>query len=283
MSLEFALQPDLPPVSADPAQLRQIVLNLLSNASEAIGDRPGRIQLRTGSRDLDAEALRELGPPGEGGPGAYVLLEVSDDGCGMDEATLQRIFDPFFTTKFTGRGLGLAAVLGIVRRHNGRLAVSSRPGEGSRFTLFLPALSGAPAAESPPPAALHDAPAENGEGRILLIDDEERVRKVGAAILQASGYEVVEAVAGEEGLARFRAEPGSYRLVISDLTMPRMDGREALEAIRSLNGRIPVILISGYNHHGGAEAFPGPGPSEFLHKPFDPDQLRRLVHELLVS
>ena len=245
--LELDLADGLPPVLGDETQLRQIVMNLVINAADAIGTNPGRIAIRTYAREADAALLRSaLGHP-ELPAGTYAGLEVTDNGCGMTPETLARIFEPFFTTKFSGRGLGLSAVLGIVQSHHGALYVESTPGVGSTFRLLLPAKEGAKA--RPIANEASDTAAVRLRGTVLIIDDEPGVRDIAAMVMETHGATVLRAASGEEALAILRDPAGAVSLVLLDMTMPGMGGEEALRRLREIHPRLPVILMSGYSEN----------------------------------
>ncbi len=276
--IEYHFAPDLPPIEGDATQIRQVLMNLITNASDALGDHPGRIRITTGTLLCEPETpvLAGSAPSGEA-----VFLEVADTGVGMEEATLQRIFDPFFTTKFTGRGLGLAAVLGIVRGHHGAIQVHSRPGEGTSFRLLFP-----PAQREQP----QDVPIRTGSqpyfghGTILVVDDEEAVRNVAAHSLERSGFTVRTARDGREGLTRYQAEAPEIRMLVLDLTMPEMSGEEVLAALRSGGGagaKVPILISSGYSTAHLAPEFQRHGQVAFLQKPYGPKDLLRKVRECL--
>ncbi len=277
VSLHFDLAAELPAFEADSAQIQQVVMNLVTNAADAIGDQDGRIRIHTGRAELGDGELPAL--PGQTLlPGPYVLLEVEDTGCGMPPDVLDRIFDPFFTTKATGRGLGLSAMLGILRGHHAGLRIHSRPGEGSVFQLFFPV---APGATGPAPA---QPPATSGarlRGRVLLVDDEALVRETTGRVLAALGLEVVQAQDGFEAVALVDRDPAGYDLVFMDLTMPRMDGREAFQAMRARNPALKVILCSGYTEQDILRTFEGETPAGFLQKPFQIRDLRNLLGRVM--
>ncbi|GLH71389.1 hypothetical protein GETHPA_29230 [Geothrix rubra] len=279
VALHFDLDPDLPPIEADAAQIQQVVLNLVTNAADAIGDREGSIRIRTGLERLEGDPLLAAALPGQDLPaGAYVVLEVEDTGCGMNREVLDRIFDPFFTTKTTGRGLGLSALLGILRGHNAGLRIASEPGRGSSFQLYFPAASNRLPA---PTAATAEAGPRRLRGRVLVVDDEELILETTAMALSAIGFEVEKARDGLEAVARVEAGREGLDLVLMDLTMPRMDGREALLAIHRLAPDLPVILSSGYNEQDSLQAFDGEGPAAFLQKPYQVQELRRVLQGVL--
>jgi CheY-like chemotaxis protein len=270
--------PDPTVVSVDPVQLRQVVLNLVVNASEALGGQEGEIALSTGTRKLDRRLLESAHLGKEIPEGDYAFLEVRDTGCGMTPETQSRIFDPFFTTKFTGRGLGLAVVLGIVRAHRGGISVASRPGAGTAVTIILPLASEAAPAATPEAA---EREPWRGSGAVLLVDDEPLVRSVAAEMLRMLGYEVVEAGDGIEALERFGERRGDIVLVILDLTMPRMDGRETLKALRAIDPTLPVLVASGYSQEGCGGWFAGEAGVGFIAKPFRLTALEGRIAELL--
>ena len=263
IGLDFDLQEDIPPVEADPGQVRQIVMNLILNASEAIGDWPGKITVQTQTRDVDAAMIEQFRL--DLAAGTYVCLEVEDTGSGMDEATKARIFEPFFTTKFPGRGLGLAAVHGIVCAHNGAMHVYSHPGKGAHFTVLLPA-AGAVA-----PQQAEEAPELQprlAQGTVLVVDDEETVRQVAKTSLERFGYRVLLARNGIEAVEIFGQSPDQVTLVLLDLTMPLMSGEETLGRLRAIRPDVPVLLSSGYNQIEVIKRFTGRGLAGFIGKPY---------------
>jgi two-component system, cell cycle sensor histidine kinase and response regulator CckA len=262
--LEVQIDDALPPVFGDGTQLHQIVMNLVLNAADAIGERPGRIRVRVYSRDADTAFLRTSLQHPELPGGRYVVLEISDDGCGMSSEVLARIFEPFFTTKFTGRGLGLAAVFGIVQTHRGALFVESKVGTGSTFRLFLRAHSGT--AETAPKEA--DAgPLFNGTA--LVVDDESTVREVLATVLRRVGMAPMKAATGDEALALYRDQGDSVDLVLLDVVMPGRSGEETLRMIRERNPRQRVLMMSGYTEDETMTRCRAAGATDFIAKPFD--------------
>jgi PAS domain S-box-containing protein len=278
-TLQIELTAHLPPLLADATQLRQVVMNLVLNASEAIGDRSGLIRVVTGARFADRAVLDADGPAAADLPeGHYVFLEVTDTGCGMDESTRQRIFDPFFTTKFTGRGLGLAAVLGIIRGHKGAIQVESEPGRGSLFRLLLPGGKEEGEQQQHPPTS--SVPWQ-GEGTVLVADDESCVRDVAAQMLRMLGFRVIPVADGEMALASIRELAEEIRLVLLDLTMPRLDGAETFRTIRMLRPGLPVILMSGFSEQEASSRFAGKGLAGFLAKPFSLEDLAVRVRAAL--
>jgi signal transduction histidine kinase/CheY-like chemotaxis protein len=265
-ALRTAFTRPLPAVSADATQLRQVVMNLVINASEALGDRTGTITVGTGRLQADAGYFATTQYSVALPPGDYVYLEVTDDGCGMSRETLARIFDPFFTTKFSGRGLGLAAVHGIIRGHQGAIKVYSEPGKGTAFRILLPATPGAAETlQRPAPApALW-----RGEGIVLIIDDEPAVRQVLESMLELLGFTPESAADGALGVEKFGRDPARYAAVLLDLTMPQMDGEEAFRRLRQVRPDVKVLLMSGFNKQDAVHRFIGKGLAGFLQKPFE--------------
>ena len=274
--LHFDFANDLPAVKADPTQMRQVVMNMITNASEALEERSGLITLSTRACECDASNLAEAYVADDLPAGTYVVLEVSDDGCGMDEETRGRLFEPFFTTKFPGRGLGMAAVLGIVQTHGGAIQVQSEPGQGTRITLYLPAVDEpAPARPAREPALRPDV---RCSGTVLVADDEPKLLELLKHLLSDQGFTVVTAADGREAVDIFRERAGEIACVVLDLTMPRMDGEETYLELRRLDAEIPVIIASGFHRQEVEQRFNGAGPEvRFIQKPFD---INILVEEI---
>jgi signal transduction histidine kinase/CheY-like chemotaxis protein len=279
IALHLDLAAGLPLVNADRSQLHQVFLNLVINAAEAVGSGPGRISVRTGIRDLEAPELR-TSSGAELRPGRYVCLEVTDDGCGMDEDTLGRIFDPFFTTKFLGRGLGLAAVAGIVRTHGGGIQVESVLRQGTRFTVLLPAAEVAAAPQPESEAGVLDL---RGMGRILLVDDEDIVLELGQAALQRQGYDVLIAASGPAALRVFEREAAQVDLVILDLSMPGMGGEDVLPELKRIRSEVRVVISSGYTQDDAMKYFRGLPVAGFIQKPYTAAKLAAEVKRALGS
>ena len=252
-------------VEADPTQLRQVVMNLITNASDALGDTDGLVTVRTGVRQCDRTYLESTHVDVQLPEGAYVFVEVTDTGRGIAPEALFRIFEPFYTTKLAGHGLGLAATLGIVRGHKGTIKVYSEPGRGSAFRVLLP-LAERPGRRTPPKGV--DAHADwRPTGTVLVVDDEATVRQVARRALERAGFAVVEATDGADAVRRFRAE-GPFAAVLLDLTMPELPGDEVLRAIRSDAPEQAVVLMSGYNEQDVTNRVVGRGHAGFLQKPF---------------
>jgi len=278
--LRFELAADLPPVSADVGQIQQVIMNLVINAAEAIGDEPGVITIRTGVQEVDGDFLRGLPDALEIQPGQYVSLEVCDTGHGMDEATKARIFDPFFSTKFTGRGLGLAAVWGIVRGHKGALKVTSAPGKGSTFLVLFPA---AEASASKPEAPAPATGAVGGPEPILVVDDEPIVLRTTKAALEQRGFQVLRAESGKAAIETLKRERDRVSIVVLDLSMPGMSGQETLLELRRIKPAIEVIVSSGYSESEALRIFSGQHISAFLQKPFSAARLAEKIQAVIRS
>ncbi len=277
-TVHYRLAGTLPAVQADATQLRQVVMNLITNASDALGEREGVISLATG--------VVEIPPPGSAASiaapalagGTYVYLEVSDTGGGMDSTTQALIFDPFYTTKQTGRGLGLASVLGIVRGHRGEVKVKSKPGEGTTFTVLLPAALDAVSAGSSASgkAAPGQGPATSHR-TILLVDDEDRVLQTARVMLEESGFTVLTAVDGAEAVEVFRKQAALLSAVVLDMNMPRLDGAAAFRQMHDIAPGVPVILTSGLDEQEAVSEITGAGLAGFIQKPY---RLRALLEKL---
>ncbi|MCM0082627.1 PAS domain S-box protein [Geomonas sp. Red32] len=261
--LRLNLTRPLPPVEADATQIRQVIMNLVINASEAIDDQSGAISITSGCMNCDSSYLKDVWLDENMEEGLYVFIEVADTGCGMSKETLAKLFDPFFTTKFTGRGLGMAAVLGIVRGHKGAIKVYSEPGKGSTFKILLPA-SGKPAE-----IFNHYTKSDHwkGSGTVLLVDDEETVRRVGSEMLEEMGFAVVTANDGREAIDVYRSR-SDISFVILDLTMPHMDGEQCYRELRALNPDVKVIMSSGFGELEVTQKFVGKGLAGFVQKPY---------------
>jgi PAS domain S-box-containing protein len=271
--LNLQLAKPLVPVHADPRQIQQLIFNLVINAGEAIGERAGMVTVETGVRDLMQGAPAE--PPfGRLGSGRYVFAAVQDTGAGMDAATRARIFDPFFSTKFAGRGLGLAAAMGIARAHHGAIQVQSEPGRGSRFELLLPAMR---SIAIPMPAASTDLPPRT----ILVVDDEEIVRRTTRAVLERKGYRVLLAESGQQAVETFRDRAGDISLVLLDLVMPEMGGEEAARYLRAIRHDVPILVLSSYNESEVARRFAGSRVAGYVRKPYTASSLLERIQAIV--
>ena len=272
-SFVMELAEGLPMFEGDPRQIQQVIMNLVINGSEALGEQGGTLTVRTAHVHVSRAFLSGCRVGADLGEGNYLLLEVTDTGHGMTPEVLARIFDPFFTTKFTGRGLGLAAISGIVRSHGGALAVESTPGKGTTFrVLFVPSAA-APAVVAPPPP---DA-SWRGSGKALVVDDEISIRLVGGALLRHLGFEVETADDGRQGMEKATAEGSDFRVILLDLTMPKLDGHAVFQAIRAKRPAQPVLIMSGYSTKQAASHFQNGGPVAFIQKPFTlPDLVAKL-------
>lgn len=273
--LECRLAADLPKPQVDAGQIRQVIMNFVVNASEALGDKSGTISVATSEFVVNSERSL-IGVSGEGlPPGRYVCLSVADTGCGMDQVTRKRIFDPFYTTKLAGRGLGLATVHGIIRAHRGALVVTSEPGKGSTFQVFLPAVSGTAL-----PAVEDDslqAAGRKGTGTVLVVDDDEMVRTGTQAVLQNAGFQVVTARDGHEALDVFGRFQNQIVCVVLGLTMPSLSGAEVLAELRRMAPGVRVILTSGYPAEAMMQRFAGQNVFGFVQKP---DPLDAMITQL---
>jgi PAS domain S-box-containing protein len=280
VQLRFDLEPGLPAIQADAAQIQQVIMNLVTNASDAIGDQEGVIHLATSTAMFGERELRSTYSGESLAPGRYVLLEITDTGIGMTPEVMANIFDPFFSTKAAGRGLGLSAMLGILRGHGAGLWIASELGHGSSFRLCFPATDAWPAPAVPVSGAATFHPLR---GRILLVDDEELILQAIGSALEALGLEVITAQDGLEALEQFKTARPRPDLVLMDLTMPRLDGREAFQAMHDLNPSIPVVLSSGFTEQDSLQTLAGEGPAGFMQKPYQIKELRALLQRLLGS
>ena len=264
-------------VDADPGQLRQVIMNLVLNASDALSGREGTIRVRTGVSTVNRERLAGAVAGESLQPGRFAFLEVSDDGCGIEAESIDSIFDPFFTTKFTGRGLGLAATLGVVRGHGGAIEVAGKPGRGARFRVLMPASHRIPA-----PAPRGESPAVvGGSETILVVDDDAGVLDSTRRMLEKRGYRVYTAEDGATAIELLGVAPSEIDLAIVDMVMPGLTGTETVSRLRQLSPHIPVLICSGYHEVEVSTAFTGLVVSGFLQKPFAATQLSSTVREAL--
>ncbi len=279
VTIQYCLAEKVPRIRGDVSQIRQVAMNLITNASEAIGDRPGVIAVSIREVELRAGELEKTVPPGGLPAGRYVRLEVSDTGGGMNEETLQKIFDPMFTTKITGRGLGLASLLNVVQRHNGAVEVRSQPGHGSVFIIYFPA------EEEAADAGIEDAQEAvsewRGYGTALVADDEKVIRNIAVALLQRFGFRVITAADGVETVDIYTENAGEITLLLMDLNMPRLNGLEATERIRHINPNVPVLFMSGYSREQVMERFGQQSHTDFIRKPFQSSELLASIRSIM--
>jgi CheY-like chemotaxis protein len=271
ITLTFELAEKQLPIEADVTQIRQVLLNLVTNAAEAIGDGPGHVRVRTRLIDVDELMLKRACIQSHVLPGPHPCLEVEDDGCGMDERVRTKLFDPFFTTKFSGRGLGLAAVLGIVSSHRGTILLRTEVAEGSSFTVVFPFATG-PAEPLSRPVAKTTA-AFRGEGAVLVVDDEAPVRAVTAEVLTSFGYDVFQAESGQRASDLYREHHDVIRVVLLDLTMPEMSGEQTLRKLQAIDREVRVVVLTGYTEDEARLRFVQGELAGFLTKPFVRDEL----------
>ena len=287
--MELVLSPDLPTILADEAQIQQVVMNLITNAAESIEVQPGFIRLTTGTQRCDEVCLSSNLLDERSEPGQYVFLEVSDNGCGMSKETLQRLFDPFFTTKFPGRGLGMSAVMGIIRTHNGALFVDSEPGKGTTFRVMFPTAkeglltttAGPPAEPAPIAPALPSAPVDVTPGVALVVDDEKAVLRVCATMVKHCGFKVITACDGTDAVAKFRAHADEITIVVMDLIMPNMDGIAAMSEIKKIKPDARVIISSGFNEEELSERLANDSPSGLIQKPYSLNLIKAEIQRVM--
>ena len=276
--IKYNLHDDLPPIEADPSQIRQIIMNLVTNASDALDKTSGVISITTNLMECDMDYLSTTYMNYQLPDGKYVYLEVSDTGSGMDEETLSKLFDPFFTTKSTGRGLGLSAVLGIIRGHRGTVKVYSELGKGTSFKILIPSVEGEPEQISISNENEQDI---SLKGTLLLVDDESSIRDIGKAMLEKTGYNVITSSDGREALEIFRERHEEIVCVILDLTMPHMDGEETFREMRRVQNDVCVIISSGYNSQDVTRRFIGKGLAGFIQKPYRLSELITKLKEVI--
>jgi CheY-like chemotaxis protein/two-component sensor histidine kinase len=276
-TLQFETAEDLLPIRGDPTQIRQIVMNLITNAAQAIMGKTGEITLRTEHVECDRAFLNRIRPDEELAEGTYVSLRVSDTGVGMTEATQERVFDPFFTTKTTGSGLGLSAVHGIVHSHRGAIKIESEPGKGTSFTVLFRAARREPKASETNPVSK----TWRGSGTILVVDDEEFVRSFLSDAVKHLGLSVLTASNGVRAVEVFREHQDEIDGVILDLKMPLMDGEETFAELRRIRDDVLVILSSGFTEDASVAKFAGKGLAGFIQKPYTLAALERKLRDVL--
>jgi CheY-like chemotaxis protein len=279
VSIQYCLAGEIPMIRGDVSQLRQVAMNLVTNASEAIGDRTGVVAISIHAVELATGALERTIPPGGLPAGHYVMLEVSDTGEGMSEETMQRIFDPLFTTKITGRGLGLASLLNVVKRHNGAVEVKSKVGQGTVFRVYFPVEEGLREADAE--AAPSSVSKWRGSGTVLVGDDESAIREVTKILLERFGFRVITAVDGLEAVDLYTEHAGDITLILIDVNMPKLSGIEAVSRIRHICPAVPVLLMSGYPEEQIMERFGRHPHTDFVKKPFQSSELLDGIRNLI--
>ena len=281
VSIDLHLSAGLPDIMGDVAQIQQVVMNLITNAAEAIEVQSGLITISTGLQSCDRACLAESRLEEKPEPGQFAYLEVSDNGIGMDEQVQQRIFDPFFTTKFTGRGLGMSAVLGIVKAHSGALFLTSAPGRGTAIRVIFPVAEGD--ATLPEMETSHAQSPASLSGTVLVVDDEKSVLKICVAMIKHCGFAAITSSDGADAVRTFRERSDEIDLVLMDLTMPNMDGVAAMQELRRIKPGIKIILSSGFNEQEIDERISSQNPSGFIRKPYSmrnlEAELRRVMQE----
>lgn len=281
-SVNVSLSPEPPVIEADPGQMQQIVMNLITNAGEALGNNSGLITISTGVMECDSAYLDKSRLQERPIPGRFAYVEVADTGCGMDENALQRLFDPFFTTKFAGRGLGMSAVLGIVRGHRGAIMVDSETGMGTTIRVLFPVSHGRPEVRREAPVTLTSEPDRAVTPPwILVVDDEEAVRQLCLEYVRRLGFRGIGAKDGEEAIAIFGEGSSEIACVLLDLTMPRMDGVRTFQEMKRMQKDVKVILCSGYGEEDATLRFRGEGLAGFVQKPYRMEELRDKIERAL--
>ncbi|MEI6205691.1 MAG: response regulator [Desulfuromonadales bacterium] len=286
-SIMFDLKLDhaLPPIMADGDQIQQVIMNMIINASEAIGNDNGSILFSTGVQEFDQKTLNSSRLEEKLIAGRYVWMEVRDSGCGMDETTRDKLFDPFFTTKFTGRGLGMSAAQGIIRAHKGAILVKSSPGAGTTIRVLFPIAACAQSGQINCAITEDDiaVAAIRRTHRVLIVDDEDMIRGVCLEMLTEIGFEALAAAGGEEALQIFREQADRIDLVLLDHSMPGMDGVAVFIELRKLRPDISVLLASGFSEEELAERFKGLGLNGFIQKPFSLNRLMDVLQRVLAG
>lgn len=278
ISLSIENEKNLPYLKGDATQIRQVLMNLITNASDAIAENTGSISIITASMYCSEDFLAQVSIGEKLIEGRYVILEVRDDGCGMNPDTMNRIFEPFFTTKFTGRGLGMAAVLGIVKGHHGGISIKSAPGEGTTFKIFLPVSD---LGEEKAVTDNKEVIKKEREGLALIVDDEETVRSVASEMLELLGFEAITAEDGLQAIKKYRELHQRIDFVLLDLTMPGLSGEETLNEMKKINPEVKIIITSGYSESEISERFSDTGISGFIQKPFKTKSLSDKINEIL--
>ena len=278
IALKIKLANAIPGIEGDTAQIQQLILNFIVNSADAIGNKPGEIKVSTGVRYVERPILDKLYNGSGLKAGQYVIVEVKDSGCGMSPEMMAKIFDPFFTTKETGSGLGLSAVLGIVRGHHGAIQVHSAPGEGTAFRVYLPSTEQSFKEKM---ISTVEVEAWQGDGQVLIVDDDMRVRNVATAFVESLNFDVMTADDGKEGLALFNQHHTKLAAVLLDMTMPILGGVEAMAGMRDIDSRVPIVLVSGYSEVEAGTLIAGDRPNAFLQKPFKAKDLKTTLYEVM--
>jgi len=278
IALKIKLAKTLPGIEGDMAQIQQLILNFIVNSADAIGAESGEIKVSTGTRHIDRQMLDKLYNGQCLKPGQYVIIEVCDTGCGMSLEMITKIFDPFFTTKKTGSGLGLSAVLGIVRGHHGAIQVHSAEGRGTAFRVYLPSTD---QQFKETMVSTVEVEAWQGDGKILIVDDDMRVRHVAKAFIESLHFDVMTADDGKEGLEMFAKHHANLAAVLLDMTMPVLGGVEAMAGMRNIDSKVPIILVSGYSEVEAGTLIAGARPDAFLQKPFKAKGLKTTLYEVM--
>jgi len=281
ITTHYALDDNLPLIEVDASQIQQVILNLITNANEAIGDQSGDIVFNTGliqatRIDLAATRTNEKLAAGE-----YIYIKVVDSGCGMDAKTVEKMFDPFFTTKFTGRGLGMSSMMGIVRAHHGGIMVHSQPGKGTTFRILLPVNKNTCKQASANNTIHLAATDQRVSGNILVVDDEAQIRELSCAILADIGLNVMQACDGVEAVEIYQQHQTEISAVLLDMTMPNMDGKTCLTKLKAINPDVKVLLSSGYSEQEISEIFSDQAPAGFIQKPYIPETLQQHIKQVI--
>ena len=279
VKITFDLASEIPPIIADASQIRQVTMNLIINASEAIGEKQGEVAVSLAKITIRADQhqkdyIGDIIPPGR-----YACLEVTDNGCGMDAETQQRIFEPFYTTKFTGRGLGMSAVLGIIKAHNGGLQLFSKPGQGTTFKVYLP-ISISETAQDPSIQLTSPSLPWKGSGTVLLVEDEEQVTLIAKVMLEELGFTVIGASNGKEALEQYQRNAKEISLVVTDIGMPVMDGYALFRELKKLNPDLPIIISSGFGDADVTSRIPSEEVAGMISKPYNFEQLRDVLKDV---
>ena len=279
VKITFELASEIPPIIADASQIRQVTMNLIINASEAIGEKQGEVAVSLAKIKIRADQqqkdyIGDIIPPGR-----YACLEVTDNGCGMDAETQQRIFEPFYTTKFTGRGLGMSAVLGIIKAHNGGLQLFSKPGQGTTFKVYLP-ISISETAQDPSIQLTSPSLPWKGSGTVLLVEDEEQVTLIAKVMLEELGFTVIGASNGKEALEQYQRNAKEISLVVTDIGMPVMDGYALFRELKKLNPDLPIIISSGFGDADVTSRIPSEEVAGMISKPYNFEQLRDVLKDV---